>query len=442
MTRLREAHAHIAEHGRTMEMEALEGCRSLEACLERVAAAASRTPPDRWVLGYGLRIEGWREPRWPTRPELDDAAGGRPVCLWSFDYHALIVNSAAMERAGISESTPDPEHGRIVRDEAGRPTGVMLEAAAKQVWAAAPAPSEAERREQVLAAVKDLAGHGFTEVHDLLAPTWLGPLLADLDDQGLLPVRTWVYPRLEELDAVLPTAAAWQRERVRLAGAKVFADGTLNSRTASMLTPYADPIPGMPRGQAMMSVEDLRAAIERVLGHGLGLAVHAIGDAAVRAALDAWEPYSRGDRRVRRAPGGPATVGAAGEFPAMRIEHAEVIDRDDVPRFAAMGVVCSVQPCHLLADVEALQRGVPHRLDRVFPLRELIDAGCTPGDLLWFGSDTPIVRPHPEDSLHAAVHRRRPGAPEQEAIAPGQAISATEARACFGPGPVTRRYAS
>src|SRR5690606_20179806 len=189
-TRLREAHAHIAEHGRTMEMEALEGCRSLEACLERVAAAASRTPPDRWVLGYGLRIEGWREPRWPTRPELDDAAGGRPVCLWSFDYHALIVNSAAMERAGISESTPDPEHGRIVRDEAGRPTGVMLEAAAKQVWAAAPAPSEAERREQVLAAVKDLAGHGFTEVHDLLAPTWLGPLLADLDDQGLLPVRT------------------------------------------------------------------------------------------------------------------------------------------------------------------------------------------------------------------------------------------------------------
>lgn len=425
-TRLREAHAHLAQHGRAMGMEPMGACGDLGECLERMRRAAGRmrmqgAPMSRWLLGVGLRTEAWKEPVWPTAAELDRATGPRPVCIWSFDHHALVVNTAAMRAVGLEEGAPDPEGGRIVRDGAGRATGVMLEAAAKRVWGAIPEPMGAERRANVAAAAWDLAGHGFAEVHDLLAPAWLGPVLAELFDAGQLPLRVWVYPRLEDLEEVAATAPQWERPGVRLAGAKLFADGTLNSRTAWMLSPYADPLPHLACGQPMLSREQLRAAMERCWGMGLGLAVHAIGDGAVRAVLDACESLPVSLRR-----------GMRDRLPALRIEHAEIVDAADVPRFKELGVVCSVQPCHLLADIEALRRGLPHRLDRVLPLRELIDAGCTPEGLLWFGSDTPIVRPHPRDNLIAATLRRREGMGAGEAIAPGQAIGEEEVWRCFG----------
>ncbi len=272
MTGLREAHAHIVQHGRAMSMLRLEDCTSAAECVQRVAERALALGAREWVLGIGLRVEGWERQVWPT---------------------------AATE------------------------------------------------------------------------------------------------PR-------------WRRERVRLAGAKMFADGTLNARTAWMLTPYADPLPGLARGEAILTQGQLEAALARTASMGLELAVHAIGDAAVRRCLDAFEATRTG---------------------RLRIEHAEVIDESDVPRFAKLGVVCSVQPCHLLADIEALRRGLPHRLERVLPLRELIDSGCRAGELLWFGSDTPIVRPDPGDSIQAAVHRRRKGM--SDGIASGQAIREEEAWEAF-----------
>lgn len=420
MTPLREAHAHIAQHGRAMTMLDLSGAASLDDCLSSVAAHAGRLRDHGrrgWLLGRSIRVEGWSGLAWPTMGQLDQATGDRPCCLWSFDHHALVVNSAAMRAAGIDLGAPDPEHGRIVRDEHGRPTGLMLEAAAKLVWSRIPPDGHEERLRQVKAALADLASHGFVEVHDLLTEPWVGPLLASLDASGELPCRVSLYPRLDDLESVLAGRRTWERDRVRLAGAKLFADGTLNARTASMLDPFADPLPGLARGEAMLSVAQIADAISRTSPLGLTLAVHAIGDAAVRCCLDACASVRPS---LRPSPAA-----------ALRIEHAEIIDRTDVPRFAALGVVCSVQPCHLLADIEALRRGLPHRLDRVLPLRELIDSGCRPGELLWFGSDVPIVRPHPSDSIQAAVERRRSGMGRAEAIAPGQAISETEAWACF-----------
>lgn len=411
---LREAHAHIAQHGRAMTMVRLESCRSADEFLERISRAVATSQPGAWVLGVGVRTEGWPDPRWPSLHRLDSASGNTPICVWSFDHHALVVNSAAMRAAGIDASTPDPEHGRIARDERG-PTGVMLESAARLAWSRVPEPTPPERRAQVHTALRDLASHGFDEVHDLLAPPWLGPLLATLHDAGEWPIpRIRLYYRPEDLDASFASRAAWERPGLTLGGMKLFADGTLNSRTAWMLHPYADPLPGLPRGEAMLRRDELAAAMRRMQQAGLGVAVHAIGDAAVREVLDAAE----------------AT--AATRY-SVRIEHAEIIDRADAPRFSRLGVVCSVQPCHLLADIEALHRGLPHRLDRVLPLRDLIDSGCRPGEALWFGSDTPIVRPHPEDSLQAAVHRRRAGGAPSPAIAPGQSISETEAWRCFTP---------
>lgn len=413
---MREAHAHLYQHGRAMGMLPLDRCGSLGEALEMVRGAPAG-PSGGWILGTGMRTEGWPEARPPTRDELDRAAGGRPCALWSFDHHAIATNSAGLAAAGIDDAMPDPEGGRIVR-EGGRATGLLLEMAARMLWTRLPEPAWPERLRLVSLALEDLARHGFGEVHELLAPPWLGECLGELDRAGRLPVRVRLHPLIEHLEEVARGAAAWESPRVRLGGGKVFADGTLNSRTALMLEPYADPLPGLARGQAMMDGGSLAAAMALARRMGLDLAAHAIGDGAVRAVLDAWE-----------------SLGPIGGPSRLRIEHAEIIDAADVARLARPRfgeVIVSVQPCHLLADIEALRRGLPHRLDRVLPLRELIDAGCGPGERLWFGSDVPIVRPHPGDSIRAAVHRRREGMGAGDAIAPGQAITEAEAWACFG----------
>lgn len=435
---LREAHAHLHHLGRERGFLHLGACGSRDEALARIAARAGAMAGEdagRWLVACGARPEGWAEPGWPGLRELDAACPDRPCLVASFDHHAAQVNTRGLSAAGIGARTPDPDGGVIVRDARGAVTGVLLESAYRQAWRAVPEPSAGEWRDLVREAVMELAGLGYGEIHDLLSPAWLGPVLADLDDAGALPATVWLYPALAELPGVAAGRARWERPRVRLAGGKVFADGTLNSRTAWTLTAYADPLPGRAHGEALMRTGDLASAMERAASLGVGLAVHAIGDGAVRAALDAWERvagsrgFDRGARGYAVASGVERGSGAA--LPALRIEHAEVIDAADVPRFARLGVVCSVQPCHLLADIEALTRSMPHRLERVLPLRELIDAGCAPGGLLWFGSDVPIVGADPRDSIQAAVRRRRAGMPESGAIAPGQAIREEEAWGAF-----------
>jgi predicted amidohydrolase YtcJ len=439
MTGLREAHAHIAAHGREMSQLNLSECRSKRECLERLAAESARLEAagePGWVVANGVRVESWEEAVWPTMAELDAASPRRACMVQSFDHHACAVNSAALAAAGWHRGSADPVGGRIVRDRDGSPTGVLLESAYGAARRAVPEPTPEQWRRFVASALRDLAGHGFSEVHDLLSPVWLGPMLRSVLDELRaeigITMTAWLYPILEDAAAVHSRKGQWESDRVVLAGAKVFADGTLNSRTAWMLEPYADGMPGLERGQAMVSPAQLDAALNLTADLGIGLAVHAIGDAAVRAVLDASGRHTR-LTGVRNSAGVREVV-VAGRcaVPRLRIEHAELVDEADVPRFAELGVVCSVQPCHLLYDIEALRRGQPQRLDRVLPLRELIDAGCTPGGVLWFGSDVPIVRPHPGDSIRAAVHRRREGMAPQETIAPAQAITDAEAWRSFG----------
>lgn len=412
----------------------LAGCSGGAECLELLAGEARRldsaergeraTVPSGWVLAFGARTESWTDRRWPTRRELDAVIPDRACAVMSFDHHAVLGNTRALVLAGISDRTPDPAGGIVVREpRTGEPTGLLLESAAHAVWNAAPEPSEADRRAQVCAALHDLGTHGFTEVHDLLSPDWLGPLLAEMCDRGELSMRVELYPAVSKLARAADGAGEWRRDRVALGGGKLFADGTLNSRTAWMLAPYADPLPGLPCGKAIATREEIVSALRLTESLGLPLATHAIGDAAVRAVLDAIETVA-GERRSR--PGG-----RSGRL-RHRIEHAELIDASDTVRFARLGVVASVQPCHLLTDIEALTRSLPDRLSRVLPLRALIDDGCAPGDLLVFGSDTPIVRPNPDDSVLAATERRRAGLAESEAVALEQRITPAEAWCAFG----------
>ncbi len=419
---MREAHAHLASLGEALTMPTLEGCRSLAECLDRVRAAARRAAPGVFTRLHSARVEGWPEARWPSIAELDAAAPDNPCAIMSFDHHAAAANSAALAAARVLPGRPIEPNGVVVVDNSGRPTGLLLEGAAYAVWKSAPEHSAEQRTAHIAAALAHLAALGFSEVHDLHSQEWLGPTLAALERRGQLPLSVRLYPPANRLQADFAARAAWESPRLRLAGGKVFADGTLNSRTAAMLVDYRSPMPGLPRGQFMIDPAALRTHLATSEQLGLHLAVHAIGDAAVRFVLDAVEDVAR------------ARTARARVAPRHRIEHCELIDEADVARFARLDVVCSVQPCHLLADVEALGRYLPHRLSRVLPLRDLIDSGLVPGRDLWFGSDVPIVRADPADSIHAAVHRRRVDMPQSLSIAWTQRITESEARAAFQSG--------
>ncbi|MBS0190027.1 MAG: amidohydrolase [Phycisphaerales bacterium] len=414
---LREAHAHLPWLGKALGMTSLEGCRDRREALERIARAAETAGKGGWVLAHSARVSTWSEGRWFERSELDRVTGDRPAAVMSFDHHAVFANSAALKKAGIDSARPDPAGGVIARDSRGEPTGLLLESAAFEMWGMAPEPTPAQWAQLIPRAVSHLAGFGYREVHDLFAPRWLGPLLAGMHDRGELPLSVGLFAPLQEIESQADESRTWQRPGVQLLGGKIFTDGTLSSRTASMLEPFADAPLGLERGKPLMSAHEIRAAVERCDRAGVGIAMHAIGDAAVRTCLDGIAML---DAAIRRKLGASRKV---------RIEHCEIVAREDVRRFAELGAVASVQPCHLLSDIETLRACVPDRLDRVMPWRDLIDNGLRPGETLLFGSDVPVVGADPEDSVQAATFRGRKG--DTVSIGSGQAISHEEAAACF-----------
>ena len=408
---LREAHAHLFQLGRSLGTLDLSTCTSGEHMLELIDAYASGLGADEWVVAHSARPESWDDQTWPTHDALERAGGGRPVVAWCFDYHALVASTSAMKQAKIDAGTII-ESGRVVLDTDNEPTGLLLEHAALAMWNVVPEPKADQRRGLVLDACLHLRNLGFVEVHDLKAQPWLGKLLSELQESGEIDMRFELFPLIEDLKPSLEAQKNGFHEQVRIAGGKIFVDGTLNSRTAWMLHPYADAHPDSPNGTPMMTTKGIDEAYRVCKQHGLPVAAHAIGDAAVREVLDAVQ---RNDC----------------DHSGCRVEHAELIDEADMRRFVDLGVRVSLQPCHLLPDIEVLRRALPDRLDRVLPIRSLLKTGLSPGTDLLFGSDVPIVRANAEDSIQAAVHRRRAGMDESESINPAQAIDEETAWACF-----------
>ncbi|MFO0856743.1 MAG: amidohydrolase family protein [Phycisphaerales bacterium] len=460
-TNLREAHVHLPHLARSLTMTDLSACTSVEEVLETLRVAArdltnadlldsrgtgrsndgSNGQYHRWLVAQGMRVEGFRDPRWPTRQELNaalTAAGSppRPVVVLSFDYHSLVANELAFAAANIRDNDPDPpaDFGVVSRDAGGVPTGLLLEGMARKVRDAIPDLAPAERPAAIARAIEHLQRLGFSEVHDMLATPWLGDTLAALHDAGKLPIRVGLYAEVDILNNQVAAAKHYTRPgHVELLGGKIFVDGTLNARTAWMLHPFADPIPQHPLGTPLLTHSQIANAMQLCASHGLGLACHAIGDAAVRAVLDVQEKSNEVTKLRSNAATSSLRLSISS---SLRIEHAELIDESDIPRFAKLNVTASVQPCHLLYDIEVLERQCPTRLDRVMPLRDLLNAGLVPGKTLLFGSDVPIVRANPQDSIDAAVHRKRitgspAGPPTTRAIAPTQALDADTAWRCF-----------
>lgn len=413
-----DAHVHFGGYSLAVYQNRvdLDNVPSKEEALARVAAAAARTPAGRWIQGAGWNKNIWPGGRFPTAADLDGVAPDHPVALADKSHHAMWINSRALEAAGITADTPHPEGGEIVRDAAGRPTGMLLETAEELVSHAIPKPDVAEMMAALRQGIAQAQGLGLTGVHDPGHPTVLAAMQA-LYAAGELGLRALVMIPGDDLDAALRLGlrSGLGDGGLRLGGVKIFADGALGPQTAHMLAPYQGLPGGGPGGLGIPThgAEELAGMVRRANAAGLAVAIHAIGDAANRAALDAIEQAHAAAGSV------PSRLGVPN-----RIEHVQLLHGDDVARLAGLGVVASMQPIHATSDMEMAERYWGERCALAYAWRSVLDAG---GELA-FGSDCPIETLDPLAGIHAAVTRRRSdGSPGPEGWIPGQRLTVAEA---------------
>ncbi len=385
-----DAHLHLGLAGQHRRALDLVGTRSLGALLERVAEGMAGVTPGSWLLGGGWNETKWPEGRLPSRDDLDRVTGDTPTILRRVDVHLAVANSAALCIGGVGPGTGDPAGARIDRDGSGQPTGILREAAAMHlVYSAVPPLTVGERRDGLRLALDEVAAQGITSVQD--NSDWEDfPVMQAMRHDGELPVRV-----AEWMDFERPVEELEERRRsqshedafLHLTQLKGFLDGSLGSRTAAMLAPYSDDPgnSGLPRYEYNHLLAMTRERVER----GFSIAFHAIGDRANRMALDVFDESG---------------LGSSGRQGALRcrIEHAQVVAASDVARFAASGVIASVQPCHLLGDMPwALARLGSERKRDGYRLRSLVHAGAQ----LAFGTDYPVEPLNPMFGLYSAVTR-------------------------------------
>ncbi|MCG3135285.1 MAG: N-substituted formamide deformylase [Planctomycetes bacterium] len=392
---LHDAHAHLVPLATARSETDLHGKR-LDGIRDLVAAAAARKEPGRWIVGRGFDPELFRGSGETARSLLDRAAPRNPVLLRSHDYHAVALNSAGMTATGFLPHPPEMDGGVVDADAAGAPTGILRETSAMAASALVHDVTDAELALAVAAAVGAMHRTGLAVLHDMSGSRQHG-ILRRLDEAGALGIDVLATVSPEDVG---DRALREPGRQFRVVGMKTFLDGALGSRTAHLLEPYE----GEPChcGVEVLAREAAAEAVRRAAAEGLPSYLHAIGDAAVRTALDVLSA----DR----------TAGAA--HPRHRIEHAQMIHPDDLPRFAANGIAASMQPVHIALDAPLVHRHWGARSAEAFPVRRLLDSGAT----VAFGSDAPIetfdvaegiacatsrtgrdgTRLHPEESVSTA----------------------------------------
>ncbi|WP_165323874.1 amidohydrolase [Rhizorhabdus phycosphaerae] len=408
-----DAHGHVMGLGEAALSLDLSGTKSLAEAQEALRRYAADRPTPLWIRGGGWNQERWQLGRFPTAADIDAVTPGRPVVLDRVDGHALLANSAAMAAAGISAATKDPPGGRIERDAKGQPTGVFVDSAQQLIMAVVPAMLPRERDAALAKAQNILLGYGITATADMgTSPDdWL--TMRRAGDAGRLKVRIISYaggiPALLAVAGTGPTPWLYDG-RLRMIGVKLYDDGALGSRGAWLKAPYAD-APGQ-KGLRFLEDAKLRNLMSRAAMDGFQTAVHAIGDAANEQVLGAIEELSdtyKGDRR-------------------WRIEHAQIVDPSDLPRFAKNGIIASMQPVHQTSDhVMAEARLGSGRLGGAYAWKTMLDNKVP----LAFGSDYPVESPNPFPALAAAVSREDPSGQPPGGWQPQQAISIAEAVRAF-----------
>jgi len=383
-----EGHAHVGGLGTLGQRVDLSGLASLPATLAQIRSWTT-THPDGWLLG-----RGWDQNHWPTRAfpralDLDAFTGARPVCLQRVDGHAVWVNTAALAIAGIGPDTPDPEGGRILKDAHGRPNGILLDAAMDLVQRHIPPATDAELEARLQAGLTALRAEGFTAVADMGVDARELAAYRRLAATHALPIRVFVYLTHDHdlMVRELKQGRAKPLSFFQVQGVKFYLDGALGSRGARLLTPYADE-PGT-LGLWVTAPAKVAADAAITLRAGYQPAIHAIGDAANRAALDLLAQAMKKGK---------------GALPP-RIEHAQIVTAEDAARFGKLGVVASVQPVHCTSDHSwTPARLGPERLNEAFPWRSFAEGGA----LLAFGSDAPVEAANPFIALAAAETRQDP----------------------------------
>ncbi|WP_114226670.1 MULTISPECIES: amidohydrolase [Sphingomonas] len=381
-----DAHGHVMELGASRLQLDVTGTRSVAELQARLKAYAAAHPELPWIVGRGWNQELWADKRFPTAADLDAVVRDRPVWLGRVDGHAAVGNSAALRAAGVTAATATPSGGRIDKDASGRPTGLFVDAATGLVERAVPAATPAQRRAALLAAQADLLSKGVTAAADMGTPLDDWHAMRSAYGEGALKVRIMSYAMgPDNLKAIAAEGqTGWSfGDRLKLNGIKLYADGALGSRGAYLKQPYAD---APTRGLALLTPAQLKAEAGVAASGGWQIAVHAIGDAANNMVLTAYEQLgsARGDRR-------------------WRVEHAQILDPADLPRFARDKVIASMQPTHETSDrLMAQARLGPKRLAGAYAWQTLTKSGAR----LALGSDFPVEDPNPFPGLAAAVSRQ------------------------------------
>jgi predicted amidohydrolase YtcJ len=406
---LTDAHLHLADAGLAANQVDLTATATLDAGLEAVRRTHAGLPDgDAWLEGHGWDADRWGG--WPTGADLERAAPGRRVAVWAHDHHALLVSAAALREAGIDGDRSDPPGGVIRRDADGRPTGVLHESAARLVTVLVPPPTTEAVEAGLVAVGRSLVALGVVACHDPGSPApdpdlaWSYPAYARLAEAGRLPPRVHACIRQEAIGTAIERGlrsgavlGADPAGRARIGWLKVFADGSLGSRTAALLEDI-EPEPGDPlppdrrRGVWMTEPGELAELAARAAAAGIATQIHAIGDAAARAALDALEPVAGRD--------------GTGLMP--RVEHVQLLDPADRPRFAAGGIAASVQPVHLRSDATQARRLWGDRAERSgYAWASLAATGA----VMAFGTDAPVEPFDPWPGIALAVTRSDPSWP-------------------------------
>jgi len=410
-----DAHGHVFELGEIASGVDLFSATSLGGAVRAVAEFSRAHPKNAWIVGYGWNQEVWKLGRFPTAAELDAVVNDRPVLLHRVDAHASWVNTKALEMAGINKDTPDPAGGKIERDANGKPTGVLVDSAMELVNKVVPLPTPAQARGTLDNALAVLAKAGLTSVHDAGIKVAQDDLYRDYADHGKLTTR--VYAMIGDTAGDFDELAkdgplkSYANDVYALAAVKLYADGALGSRGAALMSPYSD----MPstKGLLFYPNDEMLSKMNKAMKAGYQVNIHAIGDAGNRQILDAYAQlipkYNNAQLRHR-------------------IEHAQVVALEDIPRFKTLGVIPSMQPTHATSDQNMAEHRVGHeRIKGAYAWRTFLDQGSK----IACGSDFPVESPNPFEGLHAAVTRQNNAGVPAGGWYKNQAMTMTEAFRCF-----------
>ncbi|EGN75146.1 Putative TIM-barrel fold metal-dependent hydrolase [Idiomarina sp. A28L] len=407
-----DSHGHISSLGENLSLVDVRGTTSRTQAVAAVANYAHKNQHHEWIVGRGWNQELWPDRRFPTRQDLDEVINDRPVWLVRVDAHAGWANSKALEMAGINDDTVDPPGGQIIRDSSGKATGVLIDTAMAMVQQALPIATDEQLTDINNKAFEHLLSLGITQVHDAGVDARRLGIFRDLAAEGELPLRVNAMiassePTLAELLAAGTFRSA--DDMLQINSVKVYGDGALGSRGARLIEPYSDDEGNT--GLLINPEERVRELFTVTHNSGFQINYHAIGDYTNRLALNEFERLPASEHEYRH-----------------RVEHAQIVSMDDIPRFLALNIIPSMQPTHATSDMNMAEDRVgSERIAGAYAWREFLDQGS----LIAAGSDFPVELANPFYGIHAAVTRQDRDNQPVEGWYPEQRMSLQEALRSF-----------